>query len=240
MTTLYDRVAGDLRRRIQKAEYPAGSKLPSEAALVAQYNVSMPTLRMALERLQLEGLIEKFHGKGNYVRQPYPRISYGTDRRAAENIGLRVFVSADRIEAQDAVAKLLGVPTGTRLIEYSHLSFHEDDPYCLAKVYVPTDLATTNLPGEPASPWGDQVERHLAEAGVPTVRAVERVKARTASGDESRTLRMSSRAAVLEIERTSTDTDGRVVVAAVLVLPGNRSDAVFTTYTPVQEAEAAK
>ncbi|OII67472.1 GntR family transcriptional regulator [Streptomyces sp. CC77] len=240
MTSLFDLVAADLRRRIQSSEYAAGQKLPAETALAGQYRVSLPTVRMALERLQLEGLVEKYQGKGNFVRQPRPRISYGPDSRAVDNIGLRVFVSTRRIEVQETVAGLLRVAPGTSVTEYSHLSFREEHPYCLARVFVPTDLVTAQpSPEPPPSPWGDQVERQLAEAGIAITSSVERLTARLASGDEAQTLRIATRSVVLAIERTATDADGRVVAAAVLVLPGDRADAVFTTYTPVKEAEAA-
>ncbi|MFD4747805.1 GntR family transcriptional regulator [Streptomyces rubiginosohelvolus] len=50
-----------------------GERLPSEAQPAARYTVSTPTLRSALALLQAEGLVEKVHGEGNFVRPPSSR-----------------------------------------------------------------------------------------------------------------------------------------------------------------------
>ena len=56
-----------LRDDIQRGEYPAGSKLPSESEFCAQLKISRGTLRKALELLAEDGLIHSVHGKGVYV-----------------------------------------------------------------------------------------------------------------------------------------------------------------------------
>lgn len=48
--------------------------------------------------------------------------------------------------------------------------------------------------------------------------------------DESSTLRTNSVTPVLAITRVATDLTGRVVEAGLLVFPGDRADAVFTTH----------
>ncbi|MCA9983706.1 MAG: GntR family transcriptional regulator [Anaerolineales bacterium] len=63
------RVAEQLRRRIRASEYPAGSRLPSEADLSRELGVSRATLRTALARLATEGLIIRRHGDGTFVNE---------------------------------------------------------------------------------------------------------------------------------------------------------------------------
>ncbi|WP_242384323.1 GntR family transcriptional regulator [Thermobispora bispora] len=46
-----------LRERITTGAYPAGSILPSEAALSAEFRVARNTIRRALEALEADGLI---------------------------------------------------------------------------------------------------------------------------------------------------------------------------------------
>lgn len=67
MANRYEQIADDLRRLITAGTWPVGERLPAEAELAARYRVSTPTLRMSLELLQSEGLIEKRHGIGNFV-----------------------------------------------------------------------------------------------------------------------------------------------------------------------------
>ncbi|MER7463555.1 UTRA domain-containing protein [Streptomyces sp. NPDC097981] len=57
----------------------------------------------------------------------------------------------------------------------------------------------------------------------------ERLGARLPTQEESTVLRISASLPVLSLTRVATDTTGRVVEAALILLPGDRSDALFTT-----------
>ena len=66
-------VADDLRAAIAIGTYPVGATLPSAAALMASYQVSVTVARAAIKQLQSEGLAEGQPGKGVYVtREPTP------------------------------------------------------------------------------------------------------------------------------------------------------------------------
>ncbi|MES0832248.1 GntR family transcriptional regulator [Nocardiopsis tropica] len=47
-----------------------GGTLPSEAALVRQYDVSRGTARQALSALEATGLVIAVHGRGRFVQGP--------------------------------------------------------------------------------------------------------------------------------------------------------------------------
>ncbi|CAO0827512.1 GntR family transcriptional regulator OS=Streptomyces microflavus OX=1919 GN=Smic_40420 PE=4 SV=1 [Streptomyces microflavus] len=103
------------------------------------------TLRRALAVLQGEGLVEKIHGKGNYVRHPRRKIMYvggwGTlaPWTAAEPT-LRITVPASV-----HLTTLLKVPTGSPLAEYTCLSLEHGSPHGLARIYIPRDLAPAGV-----------------------------------------------------------------------------------------------
>lgn len=65
---LADRIYHLLFTRISNGEYPANQKLPPENTLSAEFGVSRPVLRAALDRLRDEGLIYSRQGAGSYVR----------------------------------------------------------------------------------------------------------------------------------------------------------------------------
>lgn len=65
--TLTHRVVSGLKDAILGGELDPGSKLPSEATLVAEYGVSRTVVREAVSRLQAEGLVETFQGRGSFV-----------------------------------------------------------------------------------------------------------------------------------------------------------------------------
>ena len=69
----YEQVADDLRANITNGTYPVGAALPSAAAVMASYQVSVTVARAAIKQLQTEGLAEGQPGKGVYVtREPTP------------------------------------------------------------------------------------------------------------------------------------------------------------------------
>jgi len=66
--TVYQVVAGQIREQIIKGELKPGDQLPTEFELTEHYSVSRSSIRCAIELLVREGLVEKIHGKGSYVR----------------------------------------------------------------------------------------------------------------------------------------------------------------------------
>jgi DNA-binding FadR family transcriptional regulator len=66
-TTLAQRVLAGLKDKVLSGELAPGAKLPSEAALIAEYAVSRTVVREAVSRLQAEGLVETFQGRGSFV-----------------------------------------------------------------------------------------------------------------------------------------------------------------------------
>ena len=55
----YEKLAADIRERIESGALQAGERLPSEAALAAQARVSRATVREALRVLQESGFVER-------------------------------------------------------------------------------------------------------------------------------------------------------------------------------------
>ncbi|WP_165615946.1 GntR family transcriptional regulator [Parafrankia irregularis] len=63
----YQRVADDLRTRIEAGEFGETGRLPTEPQLQKQYSVSSTTARNAVKRLAAAGIVETIHGSGTYV-----------------------------------------------------------------------------------------------------------------------------------------------------------------------------
>jgi DNA-binding LacI/PurR family transcriptional regulator len=69
---IHRRIADRLATAIERGEYPAGSRLPSEASLVRELGVSRGTLRHALTSLQSRGLTQAVPSRGWFVRGGVP------------------------------------------------------------------------------------------------------------------------------------------------------------------------
>ncbi|WP_121712664.1 GntR family transcriptional regulator [Streptomyces sp. E5N91] len=234
-------IADDLRRQITTGRLGPGDRLPSESALADRYKVSTATLRSALAVLQGEGLVEKIHGKGNFVRRPLRKITYvggwGTlDPRTAADVDLRVTVRTTAMPARGHLTALLKVDDGSPLTEFLLLSYEGESPHSLARVYVPRDLApTTVLKDRPSQAWA---EASFSVPDPPPAEIHETLSARLPTPDEASMLRINTTLAVLAITRVAADNTGRVVEAALLVFPGDRVDAVFSTHHVIEERQA--
>ncbi|MFD9241172.1 GntR family transcriptional regulator [Streptomyces sp. NPDC059556] len=213
MRSLRHTIADDLRSQITTGHLKAGERLPPEPRLAADYKVSILTLRNALALLQAEGLIEKIHGKGNFVRHSFRRLTY-TGGRLTPDTDLHVSIRTTNLRAYGDLIPLLKVPSRTPLTEFLCLTHQGESPHSLARIYVPQDLALAELPRcRPG--WAETREA---------------VTARLPTPEEAAALRISSTLAVLAITRVSSNTTGRVIEAARLVLPGDRANALFITH----------
>src|SRR5262245_36326218 len=62
-------VQGELAERIDGGRLAAGTRLPSEPELAAEFGVSRATLREALRALERQGLVRRRWGSGTYVTE---------------------------------------------------------------------------------------------------------------------------------------------------------------------------
>jgi GntR family transcriptional regulator len=70
----YFQLAELLETEIASGRWEPGARLPSEPDLCGQYGLSRTTVRQALARLEQRGLIERFKGRGSFVRRGEPGL----------------------------------------------------------------------------------------------------------------------------------------------------------------------
>ncbi len=66
---LADVIAKQLERMILEGSLPPGQRLPAERELAKQFDVSRPSLREAIQKLEAKGLVVRKQGGGTYVQQ---------------------------------------------------------------------------------------------------------------------------------------------------------------------------
>ncbi|UCF84157.1 MAG: FadR family transcriptional regulator [Desulfobacteraceae bacterium] len=76
---LSDQVANFLVSEIRKGTLRAGAKLPPEASLAEQFDVSRTVIREAFARLRRDGLLKSKHGIGATVAQPGNQQAFRLD-----------------------------------------------------------------------------------------------------------------------------------------------------------------
>lgn len=68
-TTLSDQLCAELKTMISEGEFPVGSRLPSENELAEEFGVSRLTVRIALQKLNSQGLTVTRPGDGTFVKE---------------------------------------------------------------------------------------------------------------------------------------------------------------------------
>ena len=71
---LYEEVANHIQDRIRSEQWQAGDRLPAEAELAQEFDVSRSTVREAVRSLQLAGILRSRAGSGTFVAESAPMI----------------------------------------------------------------------------------------------------------------------------------------------------------------------
>ena len=140
----YIELASSIRNGIAAGTYARGSKLPSEAQLVAETGLSRSTVRHALDVLVDEGLVVKRRGSGAFVADvpqvDEDRIAFSSFTSTAESQGLSAetrTVDTGRMPATGKLASFFGVAPGTQMVKLVRLRYIDGLPLCLESVYLP-------------------------------------------------------------------------------------------------------
>ncbi|MFE2412470.1 GntR family transcriptional regulator [Kitasatospora sp. NPDC059408] len=257
MAKKYERIADALREEIRAGQRKPGDRLPAETALAEQYGTSVPTLRQAVGVLEAEGLVEKRHGRGTFVRkeptkvvrdgarhqwekdrarQPESvRITTGaTERDTGLTIGDLVFEAKyAQVSASGELAKEFGVPEGTTLLRRTYRTRNREElaPLNRAESYLVLDMIAGNpdLLRDDQEPWPGGTQNQLWTVGIELDRIVETFRARPPTPEEVEDLDLSAGVSVFICRKISIDINDRVVEVSDVVLPGDRTELVFTS-----------
>ena len=114
----YQRLRDQIAAGIAAQRWKPGEAIPSEAELAASHGVAVGTVRHAIDVLVAEGLVERAHGRGTFVRRPSFDRSLlrclripGLEPGAAPALVSRILERA-ALKAPAEVADRLGLPVG--------------------------------------------------------------------------------------------------------------------------------
>jgi GntR family transcriptional regulator len=249
VSTLTDKVADDLREKIQSRNLKPHDPLPSEAQLCDSYHVSRVTVRRALDRLQQEGLITSQPGKGRVVREHHPmvyrpqqenepRISTAMDRfmsylsREGRKPSQSIEIAVE--EANEFVAKRLGVDVGTPVVARKRVRSIDGEPFNINDTYYLHDLVKDTPIMSPADiPRGSNrlVEDMIGDE----VRAIDEFYIRMPTPKEAQRLGLNQGTPVAVHYVTGYTAEDRVVRVDVFVLPGDRHVILYERVHPTGE-----
>lgn len=147
----YQRIAADLRRRIDLGEWQIGDVLPSRAKLAIEYDVDPNVLQRAQQLLITEGLLEGRSGSGTYVRRPVPRramvrsrigtpASFRADLGEIDGTGSWESSTGTNVPAPPEAAARLGLEPGTPTVHTVYEFLIDSQPVLLANSWEPLAL----------------------------------------------------------------------------------------------------
>lgn len=133
-TPLYIQVEQMLRKLISQEEYRNGKKLPNEIEMSRQLGIARNTIRQAINKLVLEGLLERKKGYGttvstrmvSSVSSNWPSFS-----KEMATLGIKVKdyeLHSSFVAASEELATFFGVKEGTKLLKLARLRGSEEKP----------------------------------------------------------------------------------------------------------------
>lgn len=205
---LYQQIKTLLLQSLDQGEWKPGEAIPSEVELATRFQVSQGTVRKAIDELAADNLLLRRQGKGTFVATHHePKVRFRFLRLAPDD-GVPVVSRSQILECRSVrspadIATLLQMRTGDMVINLRRLLSFEQVPTILDDIWLPGSvfkgLSTSSL----AHNKGPLYAFFESEYGVSMVRAEEKIKAVSATSDQSRLLRVAPNAPLLRVERVS-------------------------------------
>jgi GntR family transcriptional regulator len=138
----YQRLRDEMVALIAARHWRPGEAIPTEQALAKSYDVAVGTVRKAVDLLVAEGLLERFQGRGTFVR----RASFDSSlfrffrfqtRQGERRIPESRILRREVVDAPSAVAATLQISSSARVIQMSRLRLIDGVPMLAEEIWLP-------------------------------------------------------------------------------------------------------
>jgi GntR family transcriptional regulator len=146
----YATIKALLEVRWERSMLP-GDRLPSEAELCADFDVSRATVQQALRIFERDGVIRRDQGRGTFYVGPVGRRTEQEPARLLETLIQEPEASGARVlnhqiaRPPARVAQLLGLPRDEPVVMIERLCFLEGVPLVFSESFLPAPLGTKLL-----------------------------------------------------------------------------------------------
>jgi GntR family transcriptional regulator len=210
----YAALAAAMRSRIVAGEWPPGSAIPAEQTLAAEHGVALGTMRRALDLLAEQGLLERIHGRGTFVRQGLsgaPMLRFFRFGDAAGETPSSRILSRDVLAATAEAARVLGCGPGEQALRLKRLRAIGVHPVLYEEIWLALPLFAPLVESDPAE-WGDLLYPLFAErCGVHVHRAVDTIGFGNLGAAHARALRLPAGHPCARVQRQAFDLAGRCI-----------------------------
>lgn len=210
----YAALAAAMRARIVSGEWPAGSAIPAEQTLAAEHGVALGTMRRALDLLAEQGLLERIHGRGTFVRQGLsgaPMLRFFRFGSTGNEAPKSRILARQSLAAPAEVARALGCGPGEQALRLKRLRSVGGQPALHEEIWLPLPLFAPLAETDPAG-WGDLLYPAFAErCGVHVHRAIDTIGFCNLGAAPARMLHLPAGHPCARVQRQAFDLSGRCV-----------------------------
>lgn len=210
----YGALAAAMRARIVAGEWPPGSAIPAEQMLAAEHGVALGTMRRALDLLAEQGLVERIHGRGTFVKQGLsgaPMLRFFRFGAASSEVPSSRILSRQMLPLPAEAARALDCGPGESALRLKRLRSLGQQPALHEEIWLPLPLFAPLTEGDPAD-WGDLLYPMFSErCGVPVHRAVDTIGFGFLGAAHARALRLPAGHPCARVQRRAFDLAGRCV-----------------------------
>lgn len=142
---LYHQINLDLRRMIEEQIIPPGSILPPEIEICRTYGVGRQTVRQAIARLVDDNLVDRYAGRGTFVRDYSQLASFHLDRSFSQHVrdlgiqpSSKTLCQEAHVIDQDAHKELHNY-LGSSCLFLERVRYGDQEPICYQSTTVITD-----------------------------------------------------------------------------------------------------
>ena len=204
---LYQQLYQLLRNKILAEFWHPDEVLPSEAELMAQYQVSRATVRQALDELANDGLIYRKQGRGTFVSPPTVEqglvriVSFTEDMHQRGFVPGTKLISAGLVSATEVLANQLQIEVGEPLARIERLRQADNEPMSVEVSF----LVHRYCPGILTQDYTAHSLRRMLEEqyNIRITSAQQTIQAISATDELAELLTVGGGAALLYIERLS-------------------------------------
>uniref|UniRef100_UPI002F908CAB GntR family transcriptional regulator n=1 Tax=Kitasatospora indigofera TaxID=67307 RepID=UPI002F908CAB len=242
---------------IQAGELRPGDQVPTNAQLAARYGVHRNTASKAVHHLKSTGVLSGPAGGKTWVRVPPPvtvrrNTRYHDELAAIEkpeaeravlgvsetDTGISISdlhengAKYDKVEGPGPLCEIFDIPTGSFLLRRTYTRRHvEFAGISRSTSYLPYDLVKDHpdLLDSTKEPWPGGTMHQLASIGIQVGKIVEWVTCTMPTTDEMGDYDIPPGVPIVNIQKRTYDTAGRVVEIAEIPLAGDRTTLVYTT-----------
>lgn len=214
---LHAEVAEVLRHQIMSGDLPPGARLPALRELTEELGVARMTVVQAMNTLEDEGLIEKFAGRGTFVREVELPDRH-TLHMKAELSQIHAMVEQLEVSVQKGDATLEVGEDGRFYRCMRRIHARDGAPFCQVDIRLLNDifeLAQDRFMQE-------IVVTVLKDIGVTVAKASQKITIAYADFSLAQSLGVKVNSAVFRVRRNFADKDGRLIYSADLIYPGDQ------------------